>query len=71
MNWALLQERLEERLNREQELQKVSTELSLAQVQLQNILDSRAWRWVSRYGRVKTRLLQFSQPSRRAKDAGL
>jgi hypothetical protein len=60
-----------ERRQWRQELQKVSAELSLAQGQLQSILDSRAWRWVSRYGRVKTRLLQFFQPSRRAKDAGL
>ncbi|MDT5124083.1 MAG: hypothetical protein QOC96_3565 [Acidobacteriota bacterium] len=69
--WRKFFQRLGQRLNREQELQKVSTELSLTQGQLQNILDSRAWRWVSRYGRVKTRLLQFFQPSRRTKDAGL
>jgi hypothetical protein len=44
-----------------QEAQKVSEELSLTQGQLQKILGSRAWRWVSRYGRVKTRVLQFFQ----------
>jgi O-antigen biosynthesis protein len=69
--WRKFFQRLGQRLNSEQELQKVSTELSHAKGQLQNILDSRAWRWVSRYGRVKTRLLQFVQPSRRPKDAGL
>ena len=43
----------------QQEVQIVSKELSLTQGQLRKILDSRAWRWVSRYGRLKTRLLQF------------
>ena len=38
-------------------VEALSTELTSTHTQLKAILNSRAWRWVSRYGRVKTRLL--------------
>ena len=39
------------------EVEARSTELASTNTQLQAILNSRAWRWVSRYGRAKMRLL--------------
>ncbi|HKR01922.1 MAG TPA: glycosyltransferase [Pyrinomonadaceae bacterium] len=42
---------------RENALQAVSTELTAKATQLNNILNSRAWRWVNHYGRAKDRLL--------------
>ena len=38
-------------------VEALSTELTSTTTQLQAILNSRAWRWVSRYGRAKMRLL--------------
>ncbi|MEK6334216.1 MAG: glycosyltransferase [Acidobacteriota bacterium] len=38
-------------------VEALSTELATTTTQLQAILNSRAWRWVSRYGRAKLRLL--------------
>lgn len=38
-------------------VEALSTELTSTSTQLQAILNSRAWRWVSRYGRFKMRLL--------------
>lgn len=39
------------------ETERLSIELAAKDTRLNNILNSRAWRWVSRYGRVKNRLL--------------
>jgi len=73
--WRKFFQRLGQRLSlsveRESEMMSLCEQLQHKEQELQNILDSRAWRWVSRYGRVKTRLLQFFQPSRSAKGAGL
>jgi O-antigen biosynthesis protein len=57
---------------RERALEAVSEELAATREQLKSILNSRAWRWVSRYGRAKARLLapasRLAQNLRRAKD---
>ena len=37
-------------------------QLSVKESQLNNILNSRAWRWVSRYGRLKKRYLEPAYP---------
>jgi GT2 family glycosyltransferase/SAM-dependent methyltransferase len=42
---------------KQQALDAVSAELMSKATQLNNILNSRAWRWVNRYGRVKERYL--------------
>ena len=73
--WRKFFQRLGQRLSlsveREGEMISLCEQLQHKKQELQNILDSRAWRWVSRYSRVKTRLLYFFQPSRSAKGAGL
>jgi hypothetical protein len=73
--WRKMFQRLGQRLSlsvqREGEMVSLGKELQHKKQELQNILDSRAWRWVSRYGHVKTRLSQRLQPSRDAKGAGL
>ena len=53
-----LGQRLRAPLHYENELRAKEHALHQTAVQLNNILNSRAWRWVSRYGRLKMRLLK-------------
>lgn len=53
-----LGQRLRAPLHYEHELQAKEHALHQTAAQLNNILNSRAWRWVSRYGRLKMRLLK-------------
>ncbi|MGB7924911.1 MAG: glycosyltransferase [Pyrinomonadaceae bacterium] len=57
--WRSLNTTAEARLRTQQEIiEALSTELTTKERRLNAILNSRAWRWVSRYGRAKARYVE-------------
>jgi hypothetical protein len=55
--WAELRARDIQLKAKENDLEAIANELTVTRTRLENILASRAWRWVTRYGRIKAFLL--------------
>jgi len=55
--WVELKARDNQLRAKDNDLEAIANELTVTRTRLENILASRAWRWVTRYGRIKAFLL--------------